>query len=627
MRAARGRGRAGSSVLLAALLSAGCNALLGLDERPAECAADLDCGATTDCRTNRCVEGLCESTDAAPNAPCSEPEGGLCNGSGVCNPPSCDDRVANQGETDIDCGGPCGPCAAGQSCSSPADCQSGLCPADDGVCCQTACDAPCMSCAGFKTGDASGTCAPVLLGTDPDGECRGDPLECEVAGCNGQASAPACNRMAAGAVCRGDADPPEGGCDKPEVCGQIGPCPDDVGANAVCELDDDERSSTCAADCGVVHIAAGAIFACAALADGSTRCWGNTFGQDPFNIEGLDGAPKQLAIKYDQACVIDADDEVACWGYNTFGTLGDGTTTDSLHTARRVLRAGGDEPLTAAAIAVGYHHACAVAPDQTVWCWGLNNAGQLGNADGSACNPSQPGAPCASKAVQVGGLAGVTDVFLGAQHSCAIHGDGTVWCWGHNDAGQIGCVPSPGGGVATATPTQVAGLSGVLRGAAGWTSTCVATAAGIQCFGGNQWGQLGDGGTSASCSPVSAQGLGGTSALTSGFSPQCFVGCADLVEHYCAVRDDDGTVMCWGANGWGQLGIGFNNFEPSGLPTAVLRETLEPLSGVEQLACGGRSCLALVGDGSARVWGANDYGQLAADVVNSAPVAVGQDRL
>jgi alpha-tubulin suppressor-like RCC1 family protein len=114
---------------------------------------------------------------------------------------------------------------------------------------------------------------------------------------------------------------------------------------------------------------------------------------------------------------------VASWGVNSYGQLGDGTTTSRSRYGD--VNALGNDVVRAAA---GYFHSLAVRSDGTVWAWGDNLYGQLG--DGTLTNQSTP--------VRVMGLTGVTQVAAGYGHSLALRSDGTVWAWGSNTVGQLG---------------------------------------------------------------------------------------------------------------------------------------------------------------------------------------------
>ena len=141
------------------------------------------------------------------------------------------------------------------------------------------------------------------------------------------------------------------------------------------------------------------------------------------------------------------DGTVWAWGRNDFGELGNGTTT-SRYTPVQV------KGLTnVVAIAAGYDHSLALRSDGTVWAWGLNGNGQLG--DGTTTNRTTP--------VQVKGLTNVVAIAAGVYHSLAIRSDGTVWTWGYNTYGQLG----DGTTTNKTTPVQVKGLTNVVAIAAG----------------------------------------------------------------------------------------------------------------------------------------------------------------
>jgi alpha-tubulin suppressor-like RCC1 family protein len=267
---------------------------------------------------------------------------------------------------------------------------------------------------------------------------------------------------------------------------------------------------------------------------------------------------------------------VQCWGYNAYGQLGNGATTSS---ATPVTVAGLSAPATA--LAAGSYHTCALTGAGAVQCWGYNANGQLGR--GNLINSIVP--------VTVTGLSGAaTGLVAGAQHTCALTSTGAMQCWGNNANGQLG----DGGTVRSTTPVTVTGLSGSATApAAGSNHSCALTSTGaVQCWGYNASGQLGNGNTTSSTSPVTVTGLSGTvTTLAAGNA------------HTCALSSA-GAVQCWGANNHGQLGN--ESTTNSNAPVAVTG-----LSGATALlkAGYGHNC-AVTTAGAAQCWGYNLYGQL-----------------
>lgn len=240
----------------------------------------------------------------------------------------------------------------------------------------------------------------------------------------------------------------------------------------------------------------------------------------------------------------------AVWasGSNPNGELGDGTGTQQ-STPVPVKGPGGTGVLTEAmAVATGTFHSLALLRDTTIRAWGDNRYGQLG--DGSTDDRWTP-----VQVVGPGGggvLAGVVAIAAGLYHSLALLSDGTVWAWGWNEYGQLG----DGTIVRRTTPEQVKGsdgsdfLTNVVGIAAGGNYSLALLRDGtVRGWGDNGSGQLGDGTTTHRAMPVQVKGPGGSSMLDG------VIALAAGASHSLAARAD-GTVWGWGANADGRLGDG-----------------------------------------------------------------------
>jgi alpha-tubulin suppressor-like RCC1 family protein len=196
-----------------------------------------------------------------------------------------------------------------------------------------------------------------------------------------------------------------------------------------------------------------------------------------------------VAAGYYHTCALTTAGGLKCWGWNVYGQLGDGTTTNRTAPVDVVGLTSG-----VAAVAPGYEHTCALTTAGNLKCWGNSGSGQLG--DGTTTNRTAP--------VDVVGLtSGVAAVAAGYYHSCALTTTGGVKCWGYNGYGELG----DGTTTDRTTPVGVVGLtSGVAAVAAGRYHTCAVRTGNLKCWG-NNVGQLGDGTQTDRWTPVDVTGF------------------------------------------------------------------------------------------------------------------------
>ena len=255
-----------------------------------------------------------------------------------------------------------------------------------------------------------------------------------------------------------------------------------------------------ASDRKATALAAGLNHTCALLGDRTVRCWGEgSHGQlgngatatssVPVAVSGLSMVVSVASGTYSSCVTLSVSPWLMCWGDNAYGQLGDGTTVNR-STPVTVPGLGG----VPRAVAMGADFACS-ALDRMPWfiCWGSNGRGQFGNGNvTSSANPVTAAGSWYASSVSLA---------AGDQFICARQSTGRVDCWGDNTYGQIGDGHASGGYVST--PARVDGPTNAIHITAGSAHACAILADGsMRCWGNNNEGQLGNGQTSASTSPL-----------------------------------------------------------------------------------------------------------------------------
>ena len=427
----------------------------------------------------------------------------------------------------------------------------------------------------------------------------------------------------------------------------------------------------------VTGVSASWSHSCALLSDGKVECWGtNDYGQlgngtitdsgSPVVVSGIANAT-QVVTGSDHSCALLSDTTVKCWGSNWSGELGNGTTTSSapygITTPVQVVGSGGTGTLTGVTqLSAGLGHTCAVRSDNTVWCWGDDNYGELGDgASGPGSASGHSATPL--QVVNVGGsstLAGVTEVSAGPNYSCARLSGGGVDCWGDGNEGELGN-GSSGSGYESPSPVTVSTITSASEVNAQGYHACAVVSGAVWCWGSGGDGGLGNSSTNDSDVPVQVLAPDGMSPLTnaahvavgayfscallSGGGVDCWgdgydgelgngawgggawsdisvavTGIATATqlsagdEHACVLLPDH-SIDCWGDNSYGQLGNG--KFGLSKVPVAV-----SGAAATAQVSAGNDHTCAVHSDGTLWCWGHNNNGQLGNGSTTDSPVPV-----
>jgi hypothetical protein len=293
------------------------------------------------------------------------------------------------------------------------------------------------------------------------------------------------------------------------------------------------------------------------------------------------------------SCAASHDGAVFCWGDDSYGQLGIGS--GAIRPAPTAVPGVGG----AISIAAGDGHTCVATTGMVgdvlhhdTLCWGADQAGQLG--DGITTDRARPG----PLTVDIGAMV----VAAGDAHTCAVTSEPGLWCWGRGNAGQLGLGPNRL--IDVHTPIEIEPTNAPPAVAVGAAHTCAIIAGGIQCFGANAHGQLGDGTTTDRSTPPAAGVVGPVTPVAA---------VAAGGAHTCA-RDADGQVWCWGQRDEGEVGDGIGVDRLSPVPIAIGGGAK-----ATAIAAGAAHTCALADGGDLYCWGRGTEGQLGgSDTANAA---------
>ena len=284
----------------------------------------------------------------------------------------------------------------------------------------------------------------------------------------------------------------------------------------------------------------------------------------PQNVAIASGDYHTLLLK--------SDGTVWAAGYNYDGELGEGFTNSDTASYVQVLNI--QDIISVSAVGYG---STALGSNGTVWTWGYNSDGELGNGTNNASKTPVP----------VSGLSHVIAIAGGEYHEMALKSDGTVWSWGSNSNGQLG----NGTNTSSNIPVQVSGLTNVIAIACGrYFSMALKSDGTIWCWGDNSSGDLGNGTTTDSTTPVQVSGFTGGTSIAGG-------------DGFALARKSDGTVWAWGDNTNGCLGNGTNTSSSTPIQSSTP-------TGIISISARNDHVLAQRGDATIWAWGSNTYGQL-----------------
>jgi alpha-tubulin suppressor-like RCC1 family protein len=322
----------------------------------------------------------------------------------------------------------------------------------------------------------------------------------------------------------------------------------------------------------------------------------------PGNVSYLNSVQAIMGCEFHNVA-LKYDGTVWSWGQNAYGQLGDGTINDAWTPIQTGLTAM--PPLTNVTKLGGRpYFTLAVKSDGTIWAWGMNRYGQMGNGTVNPLPGPQVTVPVlVSNSLPGGAINSPRQVTCGYQFGAALTTNGTVWTWGSGSHGELGQ------GAATTTsyyPAQIPGLTNITAISAGWFHILALQSNGmVWDWGNNASGELGDGTAVNRSSPVQVLNVSNIVSVSGG-------------DSHSSALATDGTVWKWGLNDVGELGNGTTNVVANPFPAQIATNIFgSGFSNVVLLSARDYHNIALKADGSVWMWGANDQGQCGNGTTNA----------
>lgn len=342
----------------------------------------------------------------------------------------------------------------------------------------------------------------------------------------------------------------------------------------------------------------------------------------PVAVSGIAGATQVSSGSSGTACALLSGGSVDCWGRASEGELGDGTNTGPEGCTGTEVCSTTPVPVTgitdATQIAVGSQHACALLTGGSIDCWGLSEWLGDGNVGSESC-PTPDSEECSTIPKPVSAITNATQISTDGDQTCALLSNGHIDCWGYNVDGEVG-----DGTILTAeVPVAVSGIADATQVSAGGSHTCALLSGGVvDCWGDNAYGELGIGTNTGpeTCNsgvepctktPLPVVGLSHVTQITAGG------------EHTCALLAGGG-IDCWGQNEYGQLGDGTTT-GPESCYTLFCSTTPVAVSGItdpRQITAGDDQTCAVLSDGGVDCWGYNGDGELGDGATTNSDVPV-----